>query len=476
MTRIEAKNSCGHILFYSISCLICISFIAISGCNQTGIEGNPQAKIREEPTASTPTADEPTPQLDSVRIDTPIETASNARTPDIGRLKVIAASIVDHMASQFPDDPDALEAKARFYRMIGKLNVAKACWEHALIQSPEYGYAYQGLGDIASRTSDYAGAVNFLLKAVKFMPGDASAAHKLSDAYMKKGDTQDAIRVLELQIALKPDSSDTLQLLGNARLANREYALASEAFKKSLSLSPDNYMSQQGLGAALVRLGKREEAKEWLSLQKLARSVSNVTSNEAQNSERADIAARLNYVARVYLKHGRLESAMEVLQFAAVNEPRDEDSRRLMVKLLQEKKKLNDAIAVAKELTQIAPSNLGYRLTVGTLSQRQKDWATAQESFEHVVQTMPSRPEGYAALAELFIVSGRNLDRALDLAKRVTELRGSGSDFANYSQTLVLNGKLLEAIAAMKVAVSKEPDNPDFSNLLDQLNKSQESR
>ena len=85
---------------------------------------------------------------------------------DISALKELAASLVDAMATQFPNDPDAMEAKARFYRMIGKLDIAKACWEHALEQSPDYGYAYQGLGSIAVRNSDYVGAVGLLANGV----------------------------------------------------------------------------------------------------------------------------------------------------------------------------------------------------------------------------------------------------------------------------------------------------------------------
>ncbi len=402
--------------------------------------------------------------------------ATIMQAKDILALKELAKSLVDAMATQFPNDPDAMEAKARFYRMIGKLDIAKACWEHALEQSPDYGYAFQGLGSIAIRNSDYEGAVEFLAKAINLMPGDTSAVHELSDALMKKGDSLEAIKVLETQVALKPNANDTLQLLGQARLANRDYAAASEAFQKSLDLAPDNHLSQQGLGAALVRLGKREEAKKWLTIQKSARSTSNVESSVAQAAERADIAARLNYVAHVYLKHERPESAMQVLRCAAENEPKDEDSRRLMVKLLQQLQKPKEAIEIARQLVQISPNNLGYRMTIGTISQRQKDWTTAQESFEYVVQALPSRPEGYAALVELSIVSGKNKERAVDLAKTVTELRGTAADFATYGQTLVMNGKRAEAISAMRIASLKDPENPNFKNILDELMKSQESR
>jgi len=55
-------------------------------------------------------------------------------------------------------------------------------------------------------------------------------------------------------------------------------------------------------------------------------------------------------------------------------------------------------------------------------------------------------------------------------------LRGTAADFATYSQTLAMNGKLAEAIEIMKIASLKDPENQSFKNLLDQLIKSQGAR
>ncbi len=477
--HIDLARNCLFVLFakYTSGCLACVLAFGCSSKTVPQLNEQSESKAPSQASDSALSREETPPPISETKV---IETNSgdtkNLRAQDISALKEMAIAIVDGMANQFPNDPDAMEAKARFYRLIGKLDIAKACWDHAIAQSPDYGYAHQGLGSIAVRNSDYAGAVESLMKAVKCMPGDSTAVHELSDALMKKGDSIEAIKVLETQIAIKPQSSDTLQLLGQARLANRDYAAASEAFQMSLELAPDNHLSQQGLGAALVRLGKREEAKKWLKQQKSARSTSNVESSVAQAAERSDIAARLTYAAHVYLKHENLDLAIEVLRTVAANEPRDEESRRLLVKLFQQVNKPKQAIEVAQQLAEISPNNLGYRLTIGTISQRQKDWATARECYEFVVKTMPSRHEGYAALVELSIVSGQNMEKSIELAKTVTELRGTAADFATYGQTLAMNGKISEAIDAMKIASFKDPKSQSFENILEQLIKSQGSR
>lgn len=131
---------------------------------------------------------------------------------------------------------------------------------------------------------------------------------------------------------------------------------------------------------------------------------------------------------------------------------------------------------IAKQLAEISPNNLGYRLTSGTIIQRQKDKATARECFEFVVNTMPSRPEDYAVLVELSIVSGMDMETAIERARTVTELRGTAGDFATYRQTLAMNGKISDAIEVMKIAALKDPDSQNFKNILEQLIKSQGSR
>src|SRR3954466_12446079 len=74
------------------------------------------------------------------------------------------------------------------------------------------------------------------------------------------GDVTTAIDVLEALLRDKPDHGQALILLGEARLARREPAIAKGAFDKALAARPGDSSALVGLGLALVDLGEYEAA------------------------------------------------------------------------------------------------------------------------------------------------------------------------------------------------------------------------
>jgi tetratricopeptide (TPR) repeat protein len=395
---------------------------------------------------------------------------------EIVAIKQQATSLIESLAEQFPHDADALEAKARFYLMLGDLGVSQSCWERAIVVAPDYGYAYQGLGSIAIRNSDYPLAAQHLTKAVEMMPGNSLASHELSDALLKNGELDKAIEVLENQLKVGPQLSDTWQLLGQARIADRQYVSAGQAFEKSLALAPQNQLAKQGIGSVLVRLGKSEEAQKWLKEQELARATQNLSNQQALEAERYQFATRLELAARVWLKHGRLSEALEVVQYCMRCSANHEGSRLLASTIWQQLNKPTQALEVLRELTAVAPENPSYWMKQGSLGLQLQDWKTADESFQKIIELVPDSPDGYAALAQTLIISGLDRGRAIEMAHRVTQLRGTASDFATYSQSLAISGRIAESIQAMQTAISKDPQSPNYKALLEQLLQAEVTR
>lgn len=445
--------------------LTCLFIVVGSGCSNKTPENQqlpPLAKTQSSATMTTENALQ-TPSIavqnllesepDSVResnsasvfdfrSSVSLPTQSARSEDEIIVIKQQVASRVESLVKQFSEDADALEAKARFYLMLGDLEVARSCWARAIVVAPDYGYAHQGLGSIALRNSDYQLAVSHLTRAVEFMPDNSLAAHELSDAHLKSGDVGKAIEVLENALKAGTPRADTWQLLGQARIANRQYEAAGQAFEESLKLEPMNHLAKQGIGSVWVRMGKRDEARKWLEEQERARETKNLSTDQTLESERSQFATRLELVARVWLKHGRLNEALEVF----------------------------------RELTTLAPQNPSYWMTQGSLSMQLQQWKAADESFQKFIQLFPASPDGYAALAQTLIISGLDRERAVIAARHVTELRGSASDFATYSQSLAISGKIKDAIQAMQVAISKDPQSQNYKALLQQLLQAEETR
>ncbi|MBU6173231.1 MAG: tetratricopeptide repeat protein, partial [Planctomycetes bacterium] len=132
----------------------------------------------------------PEPEVPNGNSVPPLDMATVARE---------ASRYIELVVQLFPTDTDALEVQARLFLLLGKLESAKDCWEKSLGINPQYGYAYTGLGMIAMRESKYDEAVGHLKKGVALLPGEQNAAHELSNAYLRNGQIDQAIRVLQDQ-------------------------------------------------------------------------------------------------------------------------------------------------------------------------------------------------------------------------------------------------------------------------------------
>src|ERR1041385_6698007 len=69
---------------------------------------------------------------------------------------------------------------------------------------------------------------------------------------LAQGDASTAISSLEALLSVKPDHGPALIVLGEARLANREPALAVAAFERALKVRPGDPAALVGHGLALV--------------------------------------------------------------------------------------------------------------------------------------------------------------------------------------------------------------------------------
>ena len=395
---------------------------------------------------------------------------------DMATVAQEASQYIELVVQLFPNDTDALEVQARFFLLLGKLDIAKGCWEKSLELNPLYGYAYTGLGMIAMRESNYEEAVGHLEKAIALLPGEQNAAHELSNAYLRNGKIDQSIRVLQDQLQHKQDAFDTWQLLGQARIANRDYAAAKEAFTRSLALNPSNYLAQQGLSAALLRLGEREEAMKWMKLQESARSNKSSSMEVVQAAERSDISDKLTQAARVLLKNNRKDLARKTLEYARGCSVSNEESRSMLVSLLAQEKSYENALRLVDELTAISPKNANYWLTAGSIATRNRQLDLAEEMLNRVIELVPQRVEGYAAMAEAHILLNGNKQKAMEMAGKVVEIRGTSSDYATYAQTLAMNNRLEESISALERAVEKDPEADNYKKILEQLRKERSAR
>ncbi len=111
------------------------------------------------------------------------------------------------------------------------------------------------------------------------------------------------------------------------------------------------------------------------------------------------------------------------------------------------------------------------RVNIGVLNMRLKRFEPAEEAFQKVRVLSPQRPEGYVALAELYVRAGRKLPEATTLAQKAVELAPIPANYFLLSLACERNGDFPEALKAIQQAMDQDPDDPRYQEAYDRIRK-----
>ena len=126
----------------------------------------------------------------------------------------------------------ALEAPA------GSLETAADGFERVLAADPALWEAAFGLGLVARRRGDPAGAERAFRRSLELWPGHPDATHELGVALLMAGSLDDASRALEEASGARPDDAGYLADAGFAQLRAGRLAEARERLERAAALEP----------------------------------------------------------------------------------------------------------------------------------------------------------------------------------------------------------------------------------------------
>lgn len=433
---------------------------------------NRQITAKDDPVPSTPAA--ATDKDSSVagvpqHISAPI--GSEQRPADSLCLRQESLALADELINAFPSNPDALEVKARFCLLFGESENAAACWRSALKAAPQYAYATHGLGKVEMLNSNFEAAIELFLQAVSTLPANVELVHDLADAYTKLGQIDEAITTLSSFVAKYPESATTYLRLGQSYLANSQFELAEPAFRTALTLVPGLPRAEQGLATALLRLGKRDEAKELLTTQHARRTAeqTELSPQRTFDEELKACADRYCNAAEVYVGAGRFNHAERVIKRALVLSPNNSHASSVLVSVLRSQRRLAEAISVAQQQSKLAPNNSSWQFTIGFLASEMGDHADAQAAFREVVRLAPDSPVGYDSLVRTLIRAQSSLPETIKLATKLVQMRGTAADHELLGQSYAVNGDLNRAYQSLSEAIRLDPENQIYRGAMQHL-------
>ncbi len=384
---------------------------------------------------------------------------------EISALRKEALEVADRLVGEFPDAPDAVCAKGLVHHRYGNRAQAVKCWERCLRLDSGFAGGYYCLGRDALDRADYEESARLLRKAVEIDPEMAEAHLLLAKAMLCLGRMEDAVAALEEHLRVSPRSTEGLFRLGQACLYVENYNRAAQYHKAAIETNPAYAPAYYGLATACERLGQKQEAGECReTFRKLKARDRSIAAGRRRRyddpaSSRRSLADAYRTAAKVCYKHGSVQRAAEHWQKAATLSPKDTQSRKGLVSVYEQQERPEEALEVLKELSEIEPESVIHYINTGVLNMRLRRFDAAEEAFQKVRRLTPERPEGYVALAQLYVQTDRKLSEARTLARKAVELEPVAANYFLLSSACEKNGDDPGALTAIQRAVKLDPGN-----------------
>lgn len=303
-------------------------------------------------------------------------------------------------------------------------------------------------GRISLAKGDGPGAVTKFRSVINDYPDHIDGYLGLANAHAINKDFDLALDVLQTALKKKPDATGILQAMVRINLAKKDVAAAEENLKEIVSLDPYNLGAIAGLGDFYLAMNRYDDAMaqyEKLKIQekgealgvlktanalarqdKLDQAIEEMTAGYEENSKSSVFITSL---ARLYMKEGRYEEAIEKFKEAVEVSP---ENRFAWFGLAQAHELLKDysgAMAIYEQILRIHP----------------KSWMAANNLASYLTDLNPT---------------DENLNRAVKLAKEADKLNpGSPLVADTLGWALFKKGEVKQAETYISKAYEKMPDN-----------------
>lgn len=272
----------------------------------------------------------------------------------ISSLGMLVALAIALCATGCKDDPvpledlHAMQARGAFEETLEPLRQHLA----ERPDDPELNYLY---GGALLRTGSPDRAIWAIRKAATDPRWEEAASIQLGTAAIATREWANAITIATKILDSNPDSEAALLMRGNARLEEKsDYEAALDDFESLIELNPQNVEAQAARVAALIAVGRVEDAADALDV---------LTSTSSMQTAPPGVRARICTVAALFASERRLEDEAE-RRFAECLEAHPLDSTVLesYVSFLDDGGRFDEARALLLAAVERSPDNSALRI------------------------------------------------------------------------------------------------------------------
>ncbi len=309
-----------------------------------------------------------------------------------------SAAQVAEMQKQFPNHP-----RTRFFQAELAFNAkdykAAAGFIAPVVQAlPNNALALQLAGAAEFRLGNLAQAETYLGKALQFAPDLPIAQRMLAQVYLRTGQPQKALALLQSQLRNKPGPG-TLQLAAEAYLQSGDAKRAEELYQQAAKLKPDDPRIRTAL--ALTEFGKGKTDVAISELERIA---------AGDDGALADLA-----LVSAHLRKQEVDKALQAIDALQKKQPDKPLAPMLRGRVLVLKKDIAGARAQFQQALTLDKQYFPAVAGLAALDMADNKPDAARKHFDDLIKTDPSNVAAKQALASLLSRTGHNGDEVAKL-------------------------------------------------------------
>ena len=313
-------------------------------------------------------------------------------------------------------DEKALQDLQAGFRMQqeGALERAAAKYQLVLMRFPTNEFALNLMGVICIRRGEFAGAIDYLQKAMVVNDRDPETHNNLGLAYKGIHEFAKALQAFEKSLELKPGQPSVLNNLGNVLASLNQHRRAIGCFESALSLNPAYVDALSNLCVSLLA-----ERQFGPALEVITRAIEHAPQR----------ALSYNNKGRVLIAMLRYVEAADCFESAIALDATLTEARIHLSTALKQLRKEALAKATLEYVLQIEPENFEAHKCMGVLMEQTGDFASAASHFRQAIRLSPSHASAYYQLSKLSDQrlteeERRQVQRLLDDESTHAQIRG----------------------------------------------------
>ena len=403
-----------------------------------------------------------------------------ARAYSLGGQTARAKSLIDAVLQENPKNADALLQQAQYFLSQGRrddaLNSAKA----AVAAAPQSVVAQFALGRLYSARGDTAGAERAFQEVLRLNPRATAAQVELASLQLGSGRFSRSVETAEEAVRTQPKSLDARLMFVRTLLASKDYKRASheidtltKEFPKAAPVHVQAGILAASTGAPTVARTSFERAMsiDPDSLEALAGLTAVDLLGKNVGAAKSRIDARLQgpnprpelllLAARTYGSAGDLDGAEKLLKRAIEADGSLLPAYALLGQLYYSQRKIEQALKEFDMLAQRQSNPVAALTMMGVIHQGEGNLKEARRRYEQAIAIDPRAPVAGNNLAWMYLDSGENLDRALQLAQLAAEaLPDTPQVLDTLGWAYYKKGLATSAVQPLMRSVEADPANP----------------